>query len=349
MSTKLATLDSDVNAWITTNNFFNAQNENIDVVANGNHPPTVKQYTRTQIYNTTSDTIPATDPTGNNEYGPGDTITYLISEAIFEDSADVTFTFGGTIRGETFPAISDGTWYLYLTGSLDTDDTTIGKGTYNASKDAPTFSMIKSGWYHATHEHAIARFTVTASVVSDIINLGFDTIKTTDSPITLSLTPGKVGQQCIDTTNGNFYFATGISAASDWMLASDSGVLNNTYSTGWTQNLLNAGASADWTNVDVGDSGTANSNVNHALAVNPSRLQVNVWYATDSSGTDAILLSANAATAASDRGYGVHRVDDNNIQVRTNGNGLGYVSTSGTFTTLTNQAGYYNVVVCKLY
>jgi hypothetical protein len=163
MSTKLLTYKGDTNAWMAFNNYFHAQQEYIEVAVNGSNPPTVLQNVRFKFYNTASGTIPSGTATGNNEYGAGDTITYLVNQAIFEDSAARTFAWSSG----NFPAASDGTWYLFCDGSTDTSSASIGQGSYGASKtETPTWSFQKGGWYSASGYRILAQFTYTGGTVA---------------------------------------------------------------------------------------------------------------------------------------------------------------------------------------
>lgn len=218
MPARLPKANSDTNAWIAFNNYmktYNQTGEYINVVANANNPPTVKQYSRFSVYKTDTDTIPSSPATGNSEYAAGDVIQYQVDEAIFEPS-DQTFAWGAG----GFPAISDGTWYLYSTGSLDTSSATIGKGAYNASKNAPTFNFDKGGWY-STDGKVIAKFTVTASVVSNVISMGRNFIygesTTSNYP---TIIPGKKGQ--LWASSGDMTFlSNGTSSLLDWSIISN--------------------------------------------------------------------------------------------------------------------------------
>lgn len=344
MATKLPTLNSDINAWITLNNYFNADNENIDVVKNGNNPPTIKQYTRTKFYKTTSDTISSSQATGNNEYSAGSTITYLVNEAIYEDGGDITFTWGGTTRGETLPSISDGTWYLYLKGSLDTNSTTIGQGKYNVTTNAPTYDIVKGGWYHATDGHAIAKFVVSLSVVGNIITLGNNLLTSDLDPVALSFTPGRVGQSWIDTAADNIYFSSGTGAL-DWISASDTGLLTNYYDTGWINR-------SDWTNVHLGTDTTKNvdSDVDHNLTVNISKLLVKVLISTDGTDANSFEVLTNYASAASGtQGIQVNQVDTDSLIVQTGASGILTLQSDGTPLYLDTEDWYYKIVVIRLY
>jgi hypothetical protein len=170
MSTRLHKAGSDRNCWANSqNNFFNALNgdhEYFEIVTNGNNPPTVKANTRFMVYATDATyTISADYATGNNEYIAGNTPTTLLSEAIFEPS-DRTFTYAGATD---FPSISDGTWYLYCRGCLDTNATTIGKGEYYISKTVtPTASYLKGGMYYNA-DRCLCTWTVASSTVSALI------------------------------------------------------------------------------------------------------------------------------------------------------------------------------------
>jgi hypothetical protein len=172
MATHLQKPGSDVNVWGVAHNDYHkvllGEGEYIEVLANANNPPTIKQYTRFQLYATdASYTIPASPSTENNTYPANSTPTYLMSQAIYEDGADVTFTWSGTVRGEVLPAQSDGTWYLVCKNQLDTDATTKGQGVYTVSKtETPTWSYQKGGYYSASGYRVLAEFTSTAGVVA---------------------------------------------------------------------------------------------------------------------------------------------------------------------------------------
>jgi hypothetical protein len=162
MSTRLAKYQSDFNAWPANNNYHNASKEYMQFTLNGSNPPTLARFSRFNFYATDTANIPAGTPTGNNEYGAGDAITYLVNEAIYEDAAARTFTWSSG----NFPVQSDGTWYLYCDGSTDTDETTIGKGKYGASKtETPTFSFQKGGWYSANGYRVLCEFTSTGGTI----------------------------------------------------------------------------------------------------------------------------------------------------------------------------------------
>lgn len=164
---------SDVNVWSLTHNDFHntllGGHEIIKIEKNGNNPPTVKQYSRFSVYSTSSDyTIPNGTDTENLTYPQNTTPSYLNAEAIYE-SADVTFAFGGTVRGATLPSISDGTWYLYCSGGYDLNATSKGQGVYNVSKtETPTFTDQKGGWYSANGYRVLCSFIVASSVVTNI-------------------------------------------------------------------------------------------------------------------------------------------------------------------------------------
>ena len=117
MATHCQKQNSDDNCFGMVHNDFHrtlvGAGDWLYVVANGNNPPTVKQYTKFQLWATdASYTIAASPATGNNCYPISTTPTYYLGQAIYEDGADVTFTWGGTVRGETLPSISNTTWYL---------------------------------------------------------------------------------------------------------------------------------------------------------------------------------------------------------------------------------------------
>jgi hypothetical protein len=166
MSTRLHKPNSDKN--VINNNvmhYLNGDHEYFSIVTNGNNPPTVKANTRFMVYKTTTYTISNDYATGNNEYIQATTPTILLNEVIFEPS-DETFTWN---NGTDFPAQSDGTWYLYCRGCLDTNATTVGKGSYWISKtDAPAIDYKKGGYYNTADglSRCLASFVSTSGVVS---------------------------------------------------------------------------------------------------------------------------------------------------------------------------------------
>ena len=149
------------------------------IALNANNPPTVKAGSSYYVYFTdNSYTIPASPSTGNLSYPNSTTPTINASHAISEPS-DRTFTWGSG----NFPAISDGTWYLYCVGAQDGIANT---GTYGATKtpSALAYSAIKGGYYAADGYRYLASFLVVSSVVSGIIqyyppqNVGYQPVAT---------------------------------------------------------------------------------------------------------------------------------------------------------------------------
>ena len=117
--------------------------ERLDVVQNGNNPPTVKQYSRFRFVNSND-------------------IIYDIIE-----TSDRTFTWGSG----GFPSISDGTWYLFCDGNTNSIDNNIDTGSYGASTDAPTLDEVRGGYYNSSDEKCIAEFVVASSVVTSVTPL----------------------------------------------------------------------------------------------------------------------------------------------------------------------------------
>lgn len=111
------------------------------------------------------------------------------------------------------------------------------------------------------------------------------------------------------------------------------------YDTGWINR-------SDWTNVHLGSDTTLNldSNVTHSFNAPLSDLLVKVYWSSD--GTDAnsmeIIYQADAAT---NYGYGIIVVDNNNIKVQTTTNGIAFITDAGGVDYLTNDNGYYKVKV----
>ncbi len=168
---RLGKVNSDINIWGLTHNDYHktlvGHGEWISIVANGNNPPSVSQYTRFQFYDTdTSYTIPLVPPTENNVYSNNNSDAYFCAQAIYEDIGIRNFTWGG---GATFPAQSDGTWYLYCYGSYDvaTGDLYRGRGNYGVSKtETPIYSEQKGGYYSANNNRVLAAFTSSSGVVT---------------------------------------------------------------------------------------------------------------------------------------------------------------------------------------
>lgn len=138
--------------------------QNIIVAANGNNPPTVKQYTSFYVYGTDTFTSPTSPATGNAVYPANTSLTYLLASVISEP-ADQTFAWG-TAAGATsagIPSKSNSTvYYLFCSGSQDVDSTSRGKGLYGVSTNAPTWSDLKQGWY-SSDGRVLAKFTTDGS------------------------------------------------------------------------------------------------------------------------------------------------------------------------------------------
>jgi hypothetical protein len=356
MSTHLPKANSDINAWICFNNFFNSKDEYLNIVLNGNEIPTVKQYSRTTLYNTDSHTISSAIATGNNEYADGDTITYLTTESIYEDGGDVELEWGTTVRGRALSAKTDGTWYLYITESYDQSDSTIGQGIYEVEKTTaatPTYDHIKNGWYHATLGHAIARFTVSSGTVSDLIILGRDVLIGDSNPQAagLNITPGRIGQIFIDKTNTKLYFSTGTSDADDWNDSSSGAYgLTSYYDTGWVENLLNGGSTPEWRNVHLSSSGTSEGNITHGLNATLDKLLIRLLVSTDGTDANAIEVGKYSGNYSINIGWAPLYVDANNVKIQTAATyGFNAMNDSGTGTAYTTGAYYYRIVVTKLY
>jgi len=93
MATHIQKAGSDIGCWGPVHNDFhrtlNGGHEWFDIVANGNEPPTVKMYSRFQVWDTDDSYSIPDSGTGNNNYPQATAPTYLNSQAIFEDGADV--------------------------------------------------------------------------------------------------------------------------------------------------------------------------------------------------------------------------------------------------------------------
>lgn len=141
---------------------------NIVVVLNGNNPPTVKTGTRFWVYKEDTYLTPTGEVTGNNVYPADTSITYPVSEAIFE-GADRTFAFGDA----NFPAAigASKTYYLWCSGGEDIDETSQGRGVYGMDETAPSWDEEKGGWYNASGYRVIAIVKSTAGSVIDTTSL----------------------------------------------------------------------------------------------------------------------------------------------------------------------------------
>ena len=137
MGKKLITLEK---ATAVTDSISKIGLEYIELAANANNPPTVKQNTKFHIVNSSG-----------------------ISRYILE-TGDQSFSWG---TGD-FPVISDGTWYLYCTEAQGLGNVIPAQGTYGASKNVPTYFQEKNAFYNSDGR-VIGRFTVSASVVSGIL------------------------------------------------------------------------------------------------------------------------------------------------------------------------------------
>lgn len=223
MSTHIQRQSSDKGVWGAVHNDFhkvlNGGYEFIDIQLNGNNPPSIKQGTRFQVYKDSIFTSPAI-ATGNANYPASTSITYNLSHAIFEDSADVTFTWNSTPRTESIPAQSDGTWYIYVRGSYDSSYSTKGQGIYGFSKtETPTYSAYRGGWYSASNLRILGQFTSTSGTVSNLYIYRFGNF------VERGLFNGK-GVYCDATNiylypyevevNGKVYFSTATTTVRAW-------------------------------------------------------------------------------------------------------------------------------------
>ena len=158
MPTRLPKSASDIKIWgVLLNDAVRSLMliSKLNIVANGNNPPTVMAGTMFGVFKTDSYLTPLTPPTGNNVYPVNTTITYPVSESIFELT---NRTFGWSSGG--FPAIANSTvYYLHCTGGEDVDATSQGKGVYGASTVKPTFDDTKQGWYNVSGK-VLCRFFV---------------------------------------------------------------------------------------------------------------------------------------------------------------------------------------------
>lgn len=124
------------------------------------------------------------------------------------------------------------------------------------------------------------------------------------------------------------------------------------YDTGWLLNEIGGAATADWTNVHLGDVPTGDSNVTHNLNAPLSDLLVKVLISTD--GTDANSLEVSNiefdAAIVSDyfAGIQIYQVDLNNIKVQTGSSGFTTLSDSGVPDTVSVENWYYKVKVWYL-
>jgi hypothetical protein len=185
MPTHIQKAGSDIGAWGPVHNDYhrttNGGYEWFDIQANANNPPTVKRYSRFQFWATDNSYSIPDVATGNNNYPQATTPTYLNSQAIFEDGADLTFTWEGTVRGEVLPAQSDGTWYVICKGCLDTDASTKGQGVYTVSKtETPTYSGQKGGFYSTGGYRVMASFVSTSGTVSAVTVLNYPNLPNVD-------------------------------------------------------------------------------------------------------------------------------------------------------------------------
>jgi len=170
------------------NSLIGSNKEKILIELNANDPPTVKQNTSFNLI----------DETGFGRF-------------VSEPSADQTFTWGSG----NFPAISDGTWYLYCSSNNETLNLYKNStGVYGASKNAISYDSLKEGWYNSDGK-VLAQFTVASSVVSDLIIFDKEYIYSSSTP---SITPGLIGQKFFNTSNNEIYIAINTSSSSDWVI-----------------------------------------------------------------------------------------------------------------------------------
>ncbi len=152
---------------------------------------------------------------------------------------------------------------------------------------------------------------------------------------------------------GNAQTFTASYAAGQYIVMGASGNATlETYTTNngdWLLNEIAGAATADWTNVHLGDDGTQDSNVNHGLNSPLADLIIKLFVSTD--GTDANSFEVGTmarAVSGVPEGYTVYEIDSNNIQIQTGTSGLSYISTTGTIVVLAAQNYYYKIKVYKL-
>jgi len=201
------------------NSLIGSNKEKILIELNANNPPTIKQNTSFNLI----------DGSGFGRF-------------VSESSSDQTFTWGSG----NFPAISDGTWYLYCSSNNETLNLYKNStGIYGASKNSISYDYLKEGWYNSDGK-VLAQFTVASSVVSNLIIYDKEYIYSSSTP---SITPGLIGQKFFNTSNNEIYIAINTSSSSDWVI---------------TRNL-------DWVvETKVTDYQIITSDFNKMLVVNPN-------------------------------------------------------------------------------
>lgn len=134
------------------------------IVPDSNNPPKVLSGTKFYVWNTDTYLTPLSPATGNVAYPVNTNVTYPIPYVVFEQ-ADVTFSWN-TAAGATsagIPVKSNSTlYYLFCSATQDVDSTSIGKGKYGVSTNAPTYDYTKNGWYSSDGK-VLARFYVDGS------------------------------------------------------------------------------------------------------------------------------------------------------------------------------------------
>lgn len=171
MPCRLPKAGTDINIWgLAMNDALRVLSGagRLLVELNGNNPPTVKQGSTFLVYKEHTYLTPTGSATGNNVYPADTSMTYPVSEAVFEP-ADRAFAFGDT----NFPAAigASKTYYLWCSGGQDTDETSQGKGTYGMDETAPTWDDEKMGWYNASGYRVIATVKTTSGSVMDTTSL----------------------------------------------------------------------------------------------------------------------------------------------------------------------------------
>lgn len=115
------------------------------------------------------------------------------------------------------------------------------------------------------------------------------------------------------------------------------------YDTGWINR-------SDWTNVHLGSDTTLNtdSNVTHNLNAPLSDLLVKLYISTDGTDANSFELMYYTDNSATQTGYEVFAVDNNNVLVHTAVGGLRFIDAGGAGQILDAEDYYYKIKIYYL-
>lgn len=324
--THLPIYNSDINAWITFNNYFNSQKEYLSVSLNSSNPPTVNQYTRFNFYKTTSATLLSTVATGNVEYSAGANINYLINEAVYEDSAARTFTWNaGNFPNST--TLTASTYYLYCCGSTNQGSTTIGKGCYGVSTNIPSYSYQKGGWYSTADYRVLASFIYSTGSTFGELNVYQSLCTLPNINDAIESTSYSTSAYFLMQSTKHIYYKT---------LGNDLPA-NKSYSTfdsGWVASTSFA---------------RQTFTITHNLNGNLPELITRVFISTVASDTNCHeMLPLSYGAAGGDYGITLNSISTASFQINTAPTGIAWTGSTGSVVAITVSSGWYKACIYKL-